>query len=331
MNAMQSTFGVRLPNSGPLATAEAQLSTAELAEELGFDNVWVHDHIAWASEKLSHFAAGSIEACQGQDPNFFESLSTVAVLAGRTRRVKLGIAGLVIPFREPRVLAKQVATVQHLSGHRLILAPAIGAIPGDFEVMGVPFKRRGRITNEYLAVLEKLWGPDREIDFEGELITFHKGEFFPKPLKVPMWICGHSEPACQRIARFGNGWLPVYLSPEEFAGHYARLKEVVAASGRDPAEITPGLEFFSTVEDTRAAALKISTESLLHKFKTMERGLAVSVVGTPEEAVEQMAAYHKAGVRHFEFKAICHTLDQMHDQMRRIAARVLPAARAAFR
>ena len=108
------TLGVRLPNSGPFAEPSALLSTAEHAEALGYNRVWVHDHVSWPREKLTHFATGSVEACADQDPNFFESVSTSAWLSGRLRRIGVGIAGLVVPLRDPRVLAKQLATIDRL-------------------------------------------------------------------------------------------------------------------------------------------------------------------------------------------------------------------------
>ena len=92
------TFGLRLPNSGPLAKPEAVIEAADAAEALGYDTVWVHDHISWTPERLTHFAAGSIEACTDQDPNLYDSLSTLAVVAERTCRVRLGVAGLALPF-----------------------------------------------------------------------------------------------------------------------------------------------------------------------------------------------------------------------------------------
>ena len=141
------TVGVRLPNSGPFATSSDLLATADLAERLGYERVWVHDHVSWPRDKLTHFATGSLEACADQDPNFFESITTAALLAGRLRRAGIGIAGLVLPLRDPRVLAKQLATIDRLGGQRLLVAFGIGAIRGDFDVMGVPFERRGRITN----------------------------------------------------------------------------------------------------------------------------------------------------------------------------------------
>src|SRR5207244_2031019 len=157
------SLGVRLPNSGPFATAENIIATADLVERSGYDAVWVHDHISWPREKLTHFATGSVEACRDQDPNFFESISTIAVLGGRLRRARLAIAGLVLPLRDPRILAKQVTTIEQLTGSSLLLAFGIGAIPGDFDVMGQRFDRRGRLMNDHLAALRAILGTEQPV------------------------------------------------------------------------------------------------------------------------------------------------------------------------
>src|SRR5262245_53369262 len=109
-------YGVRLPNSGPFATAPAMLAIARAAEQAGFATLCVHDDIPCASPMLTHVSTGSIEACDDQDPNFFETVTSVAYLAGLCPGIDVGIAGLVLPLRDPRVLAKQLMTMQVLSG-----------------------------------------------------------------------------------------------------------------------------------------------------------------------------------------------------------------------
>lgn len=320
----QIRFGVRLPNSGPFADRESIVEATRLADALGFDSVWVHDHIPWSREKRTHFAAGSIEAVRDQNPNFFESLSTLTFLAGMTERLNLGVAGLVLPLRDPRVLAKQVATVQELSKGRLILAIGIGAIPNDFEVMGVPFRKRGRITDEYLAALQAILSPTPYSSFAGKHVQFRDGEFFPKPWRLPIWICGRSDAAYRRIARLGSGWLPVYLSMEEYAAEAKRLAQFLAEAGRSPGEVVHGLEFFVTVAPSRREAIEIARRSLEGKFTSLDRGLAVSLVGTAEEIRDRIAAYVDVGVGFIELKFICFEPKSMLSMMERMARSVIP-------
>ena len=151
------TLGARLPNSGPLASPEAICEVAVHADQLGYDTLWVHDHISWPREMLSHYAAGSIEICGDQDPDFYESVTCMAFLAGHLRRARVGVAGLVLPLRDPRVLGKQLATLERLCGSRLVVAAGIGNIPWDFAAMGIPFNRRGKITTDTLRALRAMF------------------------------------------------------------------------------------------------------------------------------------------------------------------------------
>ena len=324
--AASTDYGVRLPNSGPFADASTILRLAVHAEELGFDTVWVHDHISWAREKLTHFAAGSIEACQDQDPNFFESVATAGVLAGRLRRASIAIAGLVLPLRDPRVLAKQLATVQSFAGRPLTVALGVGAIAQDFQVMNVPWNRRGRIANDYLGALRAILDGEQPVSYESANVSFSGGEFYPRPTDLRLWIAGTSDAALTRAVRYGEGWMTVYATPAEYAEHLGRLQAKAAELGRDPSTLATGLEFYMTVGATRAEALRIAERSLVHKFKSIERGLAVSVVGDRAEVADQFAAFREAGVQHFELKFVCHDPDQMARMMERVSDVVAPAA-----
>src|SRR5580698_10321766 len=119
-------FGVRLPNSGPLANRENIVRVAGEAERLGYHSVWVHDHVLWGSDQhRTHLSAGSAEALtEAQRPNFYESVTTLSYIAGRTSRIRLGVAVIVLPLRNPLVLARQLANLDVLSEGRLILGVA---------------------------------------------------------------------------------------------------------------------------------------------------------------------------------------------------------------
>ena len=313
------SLGVRLPNSGPFAEPSALLDTAELAERLGFDRVWVHDHLSWPREKLTHFATGSLEACDDQDPNFFESVTTSALLAGRLRRIGIGIAGLVLPLRDPRVLGKQLATIDRLGASRLIAAVAIGAIRGDFEVMGVPFERRGRIANEYLTVLRTILDGEQPVSVEGETISFADGTFLPRPNGLGLWVTGSSEPGLKRAARFADGWMTVYQSTDAYAGFVARLAELAEEQGRSMETIATGYETYVCVAETRDEAISIARRSVEGKFETLEKGLEVCIVGDVNDLLEGVAAYGAAGAGHVELKFIAHSVPQLHEMIARVA------------
>jgi alkanesulfonate monooxygenase SsuD/methylene tetrahydromethanopterin reductase-like flavin-dependent oxidoreductase (luciferase family) len=314
------SLGVRLPNSGPFATAADILATADLAERLGYERVWVHDHISWPKDKLTHFATGSIEACGDQDPNFFESVTTVALLAGRLRRAGVGIAGLVLPLRDPRILAKQLATIDQLGGSRLVVALGIGAIRGDFEVMGVPFERRGRISNDYLAAMEAIFGEEQPVSHTGEVLSFAEGTFLPRPAGLRLWVTGSSEPGLRRAAQYADGWMTVYQDLATYGQFAGQLDGYATELGRDPAAIEKGYETYVCVAPTTDEAVAIARHSLEHKFKTLEAGLDVCVVGDPDAFLARLAAYRAAGAGHVELKFIAHDVGQLHDQLAIVAA-----------
>jgi probable F420-dependent oxidoreductase len=308
-----------LPNSGPFAQAENILEIASDVEKAGYDAVWVHDHISWPREKLTHFATGSVEACQDQDPNFFESLSTAAVLGGRLSRARICIAGLVLPLRDPRLLAKQVATIDRLTGGRLRLVFGIGAIPSDFGVMGVRFDRRGRIANDYLGALRAIFGEQQPVSYESASVSFADGTFFPRPVGLDLWVAGSSDAGLRRAAQYADGWLTVYATLADYAESIRRLRDFTAEAGRDRMALSTGVETYVAVASTHEEALGIARASLIDKFKTLERGLEVCMVGTPEEVMEKIYQYHDAGARDVELKFVCHDTEQLREMLHMVA------------
>ena len=302
------TFGIRVPNSGPFAEAANIEAVARQAERCGYSTLWVHDHIPWAKEMLTHFSTGSIEACKDQDPNFFETVTTMAYLAGICPTMDVGIAGLVLPLRDPRVLAKQLMTAQVLTGGRFITALAIGNIPNDFEVMQQPYNRRGKITDEFIEALTTAYKPGPST-FQGERLAFEGAEFYPKPADARFWIAGNSPPAYRRIAQYATGWLPGGLTPDDYRNGLALVDEALQAHGRTLAEIERGDELFFCLQEDNQEALDTAAASLAHRFGSFERGLERNIVGGPEEVLAKIEAFRQAGVTHFELRCVGHTLD----------------------
>src|SRR5947209_11041334 len=172
---------------------------------------------------------------------FFEPTVTLAYLAGQTSRVRLGVSAYVLPYRNPVVTAKQIATLDVLSGGRVVLAVGTGWLREEFEALGVPFAGRGRRTEEYLEVCRALWrGGDAE--FTGSSYRLPPVRTGPAPVQQPhppLWIAGDSAAAIERAARAGDGWHAIDLAPAELAPLVARLRQRVAASGRAPVPVSP--------------------------------------------------------------------------------------------
>ncbi len=317
------TFGLRLPNSGPLATTEAVIMSVDAAESLGYDAVWANDHISWTPKSITHFSAGSIEACADQDPNFFESLTSLAFIAGRTQKVRLVASVLVVPLRDPRVLARQVLTIDALSGGRLTLAMGIGGIRHDFDVMQVPWEKRGRIGNEHLAALDAALSDASLAEYQGDLVKFSGAGFFPKPSGLKRWIAGGSPAAYRRAARWADGWMVTAKSPEKFAEQRRDLYATLAEVGRAESSITCAAQVSITVEASYDEALRVAARTLEHRLGGVEEGLKAAAIGTPEQAIEKLQAYIDAGVTHFGLKIVAHSLEHYLTTAQRIAEEVI--------
>ncbi len=313
------SFGVRLPNSGPFASPEAIREVAVFSETRGLGAVWVHDHIAWPAERRMHFAAGSVEGVTNQPPDFYESLSTIAYVAGITRRINVGVAGLVLPFRDPRVLGKQLVTIDALASGRLIAALAIGRYSDEFAAQEVPYGQRGRITDEHLACLAAIFSPQPVTTFHGRRIHIEAAEYFPKAIGLQLWICGLSPQAMRRVAQFGRGWLPGSLSSGDYAAGLVSLREAMTVLGRSIEEITPALEIYTCIAETDAEARLIAEQSLDYLFRERDQGTARMLVGSPATVRVRIAEYIAVGVTHFELKFICHSLAQMQEMIARCA------------
>jgi probable F420-dependent oxidoreductase len=206
------TFGNRVPNSGPLASPEAIVRVAKESDALGFDSIWVHDHLTWTEEiHRTHISSGSEEALRLNDyPDFYEAVTTLAYLAGVVTRVRLGMACLVLPCRNPVYAAKQVASLDVMSGGRLDLGVGIGSPATihsrEYEVVGVDRRVRGRICDDYIRAMKSIW-MTHPSTYEGEFIRFTNAEIYPKPMQKPhppLWIGGWTEAAMKRTARLGN-------------------------------------------------------------------------------------------------------------------------------
>ena len=231
-------IGFSLLNNQGVEDAQALVDLAVRAEELGFDSVWVHDHV---------FNVGHVLDRIGGRP-YYEPLTLLSFVAARTRRIRLGTSVLVLPYHNPIRLAKTAATLDVLSGGRLTLGVGVGAIEQEMRALGSSFKERGAITDEAIAVMRALWTQE-DPKFEGKYSHFSGMKFSPKPLQkpsIPLVIGGVSHAAIRRAARLGDGWQPLGLAPEALGAEIALLHEEAMVYGRKvsqiPVSITLGLE-----------------------------------------------------------------------------------------
>lgn len=237
-------FGIALPNYGPLAVPETLVRLARHAEALGVDSVWVSDHLVAPVGVASIYPYDRRPDAKPGDmgviERFYEPLTTLAFLAGHTRHVRLGVSAYVVPYRNPVVSAKVVATLDALSGGRVVLAVGTGWLREEFAALAVPFAGRGARTEEYLAVMRALWSGE-EARSDGAHYRLPPVRTGPTPAQrpgPPVWIAGNSTRALERAARIGDGWHAIDLTPEELAPLAARLRERAAAHGRESVTVT---------------------------------------------------------------------------------------------
>jgi probable F420-dependent oxidoreductase len=253
-------IGFSLLNNWGIDDVQALVGLAVRAEELGFDSVWTHDHV---------FNVGHVLDRIGDRP-YYEPLTMLSFVAARTRRIRLGTSVLVLPYHNPIRLAKTAATLDVLSGGRLILGVGVGSIEKETAAMGSQFAERGAFSDEAIAVMRTLWR-EEDPSFDGNYWQFEGMKFSPKPLQkpsIPIVIGGISRAAIHRASRMGDGWQPLGLSPEALAESIAALREDARSHGRDAAEIPVSITLgIGAPGARRRHALGSAPEEILRNVK----------------------------------------------------------------
>ncbi len=213
-------LGAVIRTMGPAAKPDLIGACAVAAEAAGLDEVWVVDHVAIPPDDA-----------EGSGGIYLDPLSTLAWIAARTERIRLGTSILNLPYRPPLPTAKAIATIQELSAGRLQLGVGVGWMRPEFEALGVDRSKRGRISDETLAFLERCFAND-EVEANGQRFLF-----LPRPAKPPIFVGGGSEAALARAVRYGEGWMPMGSDPDTLRPLIARLRELEQQAGRQPLEV----------------------------------------------------------------------------------------------
>jgi probable F420-dependent oxidoreductase len=280
-------FGVHVVNARPWATAEPIVALGTRAEALGFDSLWVSDQVVIPNELQSSFSYGAtgqydIEANQ----NFFEALTVLTFLAGRTSRVHLGTSVLVLPYRQPLVVAKQWATLDALSGGRTVLGVGAGFMPEQFEVLGMNiFDRRGTAADEAIRLFRTVWAAGAEVSFAGEVYCFQPVRFLPKPARPggpPIWVGGNGRRSIRRAAELGDGWHPVRIGEKELRTGVATLHELLDRNGRQPSDVVISGKF-------RLYGPSAGPHDGPHESE---------LIGQAEQMAEKIRSYQDAGLQY---------------------------------
>jgi probable F420-dependent oxidoreductase len=294
-------FGIWIPTCRHLATPEIICRTALRAEELGYDSVWVSDHVVVPDANVERFGAA-----------IFDPLITLAVAAGATKRVQLGTTVLIVPYRNPLVTAKMVSSLDALSGGRVVLGIGAGWLEEESSMLGVPFAERGPMTDEYLAAMRELWTSPSP-SFAGKYTQFSGLHFEPKPVQKPhppIWVGGHARASLRRAAEIGAAWHPINRSANEIRAGCAELKQLCEARGR----------------------AKLPAVTLRNDMFVVRRGQTIpapvhggSVVGgEPAALADQIRELEAAGVEHLVLEFLAPDGADLDEQMALFAERVRP-------
>ena len=260
------------------ATGADILDIVRKADELEFEWVTVSEHIVMPDEMVEIMG-----------PRHPDALAAAAVFAGATKRVKILTYVLVIPYHEPVVLAKQIATLDFLSGGRFVLGAAAGHLEREFEILGVPYHERGARTDEYLRAMKELWTKDKP-SFSGRFVNFDRIAFDPKPVQQPhppILIGGQSKAAMRRAAALGDGWLPWLVKREQLAENIAFIREQPGFGPRDrPFEVimpiaTLNVEDYTHRELGRTVSPKTKDAIIEEAGQLGEAGVTGTLVAPP--------------------------------------------------
>jgi len=229
-------FGLDVGVYGPLATPETITDLAHFAEDAGFGSIWLADHVVFPASIASRypFSASGAFPAPTTDP-LLEPIAAMGVLAGATKRIRIGTAVLIIPYRNPVLLARMLITIDQFSGGRVILGAGVGWLKEEFEALDTAdFKLRGKVTDDYLDIFKAL-SAGGEVGFQGETYSFEPVHSVPGSVQQPhppILIGGVSNPALRRVVERGDGWLATALGPPEMAERLAALKSIAANHGR---------------------------------------------------------------------------------------------------
>ena len=315
-------FGFALPGRGPLATPDILIKLARAADDLRYSSIFVTDHVVIPASQSAPYPYSPTGKFTGDwSHGYLEPLTLMSYLAGETSRVRLGTSVLVIPYRNPVVTAKMLATLDVLSGGRIILGAGVGWFKEEFEALhSGPFERRGAITDEYLQLMRACWTRE-PVDWPGAFYRMGPVSAMPKPRQrggIPIWVGGHTDAALRRAGELSDGWHPIglrppaMLLPEEYRDKVAIVRDWARKAGRDPKVVT--LSFRCPLDVVSKRSKPAAGDRQLFR-------------GTASEVIADLKTYQALGVTHFVFDPVAPDLRGWLAIMGRFADDVRPRVR----
>jgi probable F420-dependent oxidoreductase len=307
-----STYGLAMRNFTTypdVPDPQALIAYGVKAEALGFDSIWVWDHIFL-----------------GVDPPFpvLDALTTLAALAARTSAIKLGTGVLVLPLRNPVVLAKELSSLDLIAGGRLLLGMAAGWYKREFDAVGVPFRERGRIMDRNLEILRRLW-TEEQVNGEYPPHVLRGSNMSPKPARLPVILIGGYVDRVLRRAALNGGWLTYFYTPAGFAKSWDKVRGFAKESGRDPDALLNANQLPIYVGPSREAVEGPMMEWLGQEWDYAAWSASTkeaAIFGTVDQCVAQLRAQLAVGVQKLIFIPYRYRADQVEIIAREIIPRL---------
>ena len=326
---MTMKFGLLLPHFGAHTDLDFLLRGCELAEKVGFDSVWVRDHLLFEPH-------GEFESA---DRDFLEPLTVLSAVGAVTETLILGTATL-IPYRHPIITAFTLASMSQMFGDRIIAGWGAGTFDHEFEAVGMSGVFRPELVEENARISELLFSQD-DVAYQGEHFQFENVTVYPKPSgKIPFWYGGATPASARRAAEYADGWIPGRITLKTIEKRVGKMRELVAENGRPmpTVGVVPPTTIATTEKEAWAGT---SVEGLLTwanergkwwvkpesgTFETVEDIEGSLIAGTPEQVVEQTRRFEKVGVDHLVFDTRL-SFDRWFDSIKLLGKEVLPPLR----
>jgi len=317
MTALSKTFGIAARNFTAypeMPNARQLVEYGVRVEELGYDSVWVWDHMLL-----------------GVEPNFpiIDSLTVLTGIAARTTRIKMGTGILVLTLRNPVALAKQLSSMDQLSEGRLIMGMASGWYKREFDAVGIPFEKRGKLMDENLEILNRLW-TEEKVDGQYTSHNLKAAVMYPKPFqkpRMPILIGGYVDRVLKRAATTGDGWLTYFYRPEDFKKSWAKLRTFATEAGKDPDSLLNASQLPIMIGSSKEAVRDDMMDWLNKEWDFPEHSdcsRESAVMGSVDECVEQLREHLDAGVQKIIFVPYKYQMDQVE----LIAKEIIPRLKA---
>jgi probable F420-dependent oxidoreductase len=297
-------FGICIPHYGKPIDIPKVLDTVRRAEELGFDSVWVTDHI---------LVPQTLEIIYRD--HMLDPLALLNYVAAITTRVKIGTSVIILPYRNPIVVAKMLATTDQLSAGRLIFGAAVGWMEPEFAALRAPFADRGMFSDECLRLIKTLWTQEK-VSFEGQYFSFTDMQASPRPLQQPhppIWVGGNSPRARRRVAEFGDGWHATAMPLDELKAGIADARNKWTRRGR-AGEPVFSLRIPCSIEG-------VSQEVLHYPPRRPDRD---NLTGSISAIVERLGAYRELGIHHLALEMSTQSHEATSASLEAFATRIRP-------